>query len=504
MRIVNLKDVKQLPNIPVEMLKPLDYLARHNQRASSSSMSVTSCDFFQQRIPTSTPLASENDFSQDEESDPDATLVSENLPRFPQSEQVEEAEAIRFKEAVNEVRKQFNHSYTLLAQDSSDSSDEEKDERKLQGKAGRPEEEQEDVASIEQMTDLDSSDSANSSFETSLKDESFSKMIEKDDTCNMLQIETSFEDDPKVFIANLPVDDKVFFLKLPDVIRDPEVKLDFQTIPDGEINVHISDVFSPVHFYFHYEYDVEPLMEKIQEEYAKLNPDQLVISDENIKPGLLVVCFLKYFKKWHRAIVIKPPDVNGKVRLNFIDYGTVANVSKTKVKFMFEKFLRYPRMASRGRLVNLKPPYQERMWTDKQVRAFIEKICNKELKAQIVRRDEVDHLYELEILFKGTNLRDLVIELHLADSFELQPCSINPFCYHFPTFDMLEKEYPTFHERSELLEDGLDFDLLIENNFMANLKRDEVLRTPKLLRLLGRDEYKDYRQLLFHRPKCSK
>jgi Tudor domain len=282
----------------------------------------------------------------------------------------------------------------------------------------------------------------------------------------------------------------------PPVIRDPTAKLRAQVISnDSPLNIFLAEIFSPVHFWFHFEFGVTDVMDKLAIDYDDLPQRCLSINDEAIVPGLLVACYLKDFRKWHRAMVINPLDAKGTVRLFFVDYGTVGVCHKTEIKFLFEKYLKFPRYANRGRLLNLKPPGGELAWTEPQVSKFIVKWSNKELQGRILSHDEDANVYTLDINRvknpkKIVNLRTWVAGEGIAVEFEVAPDDIFPMCYHFPTFDVLEKNYPTFHEKSMANEKGTNFDLLVETNFLANIKDSQLMKMPGLLRMVGQEKYK--------------
>jgi hypothetical protein len=133
------------------------------------------------------------------------------------------------------------------------------------------------------------------------------------------------------------VDDEAFLWSFPPVIRDTSVKLDSQVIPiDEPFTFHLSDVYSPVRFWFHCESDVLELMKLMQLDYGKLRPADLRINDENMKPGMLIACFYRENRQWHRAQIILPPSANkknkGYARVIFVDYGTVGDSNTRDIK----------------------------------------------------------------------------------------------------------------------------------------------------------------------------
>lgn len=138
--------------------------------------------------------------------------------------------------------------------------------------------------------------------------------------------EIDANEDPSGYIKAMAVDHPYFLLEFDDVIQDPDEKLVAQPILDGEIRISLSEVFSPIHFWFNHNETIKEVKHQMEEDYGKLKDRQLAISDPNIKKGLLVAAL--YAKKWYRASVINPLNAEGKVRVFYIDYGTVDVVSK--------------------------------------------------------------------------------------------------------------------------------------------------------------------------------
>lgn len=63
--------------------------------------------------------------------------------------------------------------------------------------------------------------------------------------------------DPLQFITTLCLDDDFFLAKFPAVIRDPSIQLSLQEVPNsGSFEIHISEVYSPVHFWFQFTQEV--------------------------------------------------------------------------------------------------------------------------------------------------------------------------------------------------------------------------------------------------------
>jgi hypothetical protein len=133
------------------------------------------------------------------------------------------------------------------------------------------------------------------------------------------------------------VDFEAFLWTFEPVIRSASIKLKSQIIPfDKPFTLHLSDVYSPIRFWFHCEEEAIKMMELLQLDYEKLRPTDLKIYDENIKSGMLVACFYHVTRQWHRAqIIIKPSDNNKDkncARVFFVDFGTVSDSETSDLK----------------------------------------------------------------------------------------------------------------------------------------------------------------------------
>lgn len=306
---------------------------------------------------------------------------------------------------------------------------------------------------------------------------------------------------PGELIRSMPVDDDFFLMDFASVIRDPADKVATQKILSGDIDVFLAEVFSPIHFWFHCGNALDKLEEELQKDYEKLVPLQLSISDCNLKPELLVACYLTLYKIWHRALIVEPLNSENELRLLFIDYGTVAMVHKKYVKFLFKKYLSTPRLAFRGRFLNLKPPMRQRMWDEREVEKFLVKFSNKKLKGTVVRYDTAEEAYELDLSYTSkretVNCREWILEHAVAVSFELTPNSIYPQCYYFPSFPTLEKSHPSFHELSMMNISGVNYNLLVETNNFSTLSDSMLMRTPKLLSMIGLKQFARQKEYFF-------
>lgn len=179
------------------------------------------------------------------------------------------------------------------------------------------------------------------------------------------------------------------------------------------------------------------------------------------------------------------------------------NISLQKhIKYLLAEFLGYQRYSHHGRLLNLKPPRGELTFEEKGVTNLLIKIANRPLTATVIKQFPGEpNVYELDVKIvskgKSENIRDWLIQRSIAVPFELRPKATYPYCYFFPTFAMLEKEYPTFHEKSVMSAEGTDYDLLVEFDNFNNISLEELQRTPKLFSMLGLAKFRKVKELFY-------
>lgn len=315
--------------------------------------------------------------------------------------------------------------------------------------------------------------------------------------------EIDASEDPSGYIKAMAVDDPYFLLEFDDVIQDPDEKLVAQPILDGEIRISLSEVFSPIHFWFNHNETIKDMEDQMEEDYGKLKDRQLAISDPNIKQGLLIAAL--YAKKWYRASVVNPVNDKGEVRVFYVDYGTVDVVSKHCIKLLYKKYLDTPRLSYRGRLVNLKPTFGQRHWDFKTVDKMISKFSSIPLRASVVSYNVDSEVYELDaasVVKKGettivTNLREWLLTRGLASEFELLPGNIYPISYYFPTIEALEKNYPTFDEQCKMQEKHIDFNVLVDTKMLTCVTAEEIMKDSRLLAIIGNKHFKSLRDVYF-------
>jgi hypothetical protein len=149
----------------------------------------------------------------------------------------------------------------------------------------------------------------------------------------------------------------------------------------------------------------------------------------------------------------------------------------------------------------LKPPGKDFSFNDMQVSKFESRFYKKTMQAKVLRHVQEDNSYELDIVHtdsknKLINLRKWTIDNGVAENFVLLPGNIHPFCYTIETFDVLEKRFPTFNERLTMNQMKLDYNLLLETNFLMNISEEEAMKSG-VMKMLGHSKFKEIRDYHF-------
>lgn len=287
-----------------------------------------------------------------------------------------------------------------------------------------------------------------------------------------------------------------------EVIHKP-VPLTSQEIPRDTVGMpfYFAEVASPIHFWFHITEYVLTFSKSLDRKYKGIQKNELNIDDTLIQPGMLIACLPPSFGAWHRGKVLTPLNDKGLARVFLFDYGTIGMISRDNMKFLLREFAEFPKCSNRGRIPNL-VPFNSITFSVQNVRKMFDKFNDKRLEGKVLRYDEKGDFYELELYYKDSdgikrNVRDWIIENNIAS--ELGAHDVLPLCYHLPTFELLENEYPTFTELDFLEQHhGIDMETNIRTNFLANNVEEESRKNPKLFATLGNRRLRDVKEYYFN------
>lgn len=95
----------------------------------------------------------------------------------------------------------------------------------------------------------------------------------------------------------------------------------------------------------------------------------------------------KILGRWDRAIVVSgslKPEMK-KVRLFFVDWGTVENVPKSNCRKLDEKYKEIPKLAHRAALHGIQPVGGKKLFDIEVIEKFISKVSNEILTIEVVK-----------------------------------------------------------------------------------------------------------------------
>lgn len=122
--------------------------------------------------------------------------------------------------------------------------------------------------------------------------------------------------------------------------------------------------------------------------YGKRQSSQdFSLSPQQFKVGMRIVIY--FLDQWDRAEVMSEVNPSsGKVRLFFIDYGTMESLHFSRCRLLLEEYASIPRKSFRGALYGVKPVGDSRLWNLHVTTKFINSIRNKVLRIQIMKYHE--------------------------------------------------------------------------------------------------------------------
>lgn len=317
-------------------------------------------------------------------------------------------------------------------------------------------------------------------------------------------------------IAELPVDHPLLNTKFKPVNRDVNAEIKQIAVTKNFQNqiAYLSEIFDPAHFYFqpltdelsHGELSYYNFKTSIKRQYSELEEDDLIITRKNLKIGLVVAAYFETFKRWYRARITKICNKRFSIiGMFFIDYGTYAELPIRCLKYLFSEFLDYPQFCLRGRLYGIKPSKGKRSFDVRKSEKFIMAVSSEQFYLSLVRYDENEDVYEMEVVRRSDNLdmRKFVLNKKIGSEiqsheYDKETCIGTP-CYLIPSFYMLEHGFPTFSELEDWQSQEINFNLLIETDFFHSLRIDgEVEEKGELHVILNHEDFRMQKRYFYH------
>jgi Tudor domain len=181
------------------------------------------------------------------------------------------------------------------------------------------------------------------------------------------------------------------------------------------LRIIVLEVINPHRFWFALSEEFEKIketMENMTNFYDK-DGDHLKVEPKTLVKELYVAAL--YDKLWHRGLILSVLRF-GKVRIFFLDFGTVTDVAICELRYLLEDFIELPAVAKRGVLSYVQP--LEKKWSEEAIKVFKKNSINKKVNAKIFQQNQGDSSYFLGVMVgSGTDkklLSQLLLEKSLA------------------------------------------------------------------------------------------
>ncbi|XP_055595223.1 tudor domain-containing protein 5-like isoform X2 [Uranotaenia lowii] len=197
-------------------------------------------------------------------------------------------------------------------------------------------------------------------------------------------------------------------LGLGDKVPEPLIPNDIQ--PKQSVRIFITEVHNPNRMWFHLADNAEKideLMSEIDLFYSGMDWNEWRLQPSNVMVGLY--CIARYMGVWHRARVVSNL-MNGKVKVFYIDYGTVADLELRDTKFMAKCFAELPAQAMRASMAYVSP--LNKKWSREAALTLLSFVYDKILYAYVV--DVSDEREFMDVVLIDTNgSKDKIINKQL-------------------------------------------------------------------------------------------
>lgn len=195
------------------------------------------------------------------------------------------------------------------------------------------------------------------------------------------------------------INDKIETAKIPSTI-----------VPKESIRVFVTEVHNPNRLWYHIGENVgkiDEMMNEIESYYAQQTRDEWRLKPGNARKGFY--CMAKYHGQWHRAQIVSEYEHN-KLKVFYIDYGTVALVELKDLKYMAKIFSEIPAQAMRASMAYVKPVNHR--WTRDASWSLLSLVYEKLLYAYVVDVDRVDNFLHV-VLIDTSGPQDYIINQQL-------------------------------------------------------------------------------------------
>ncbi|XP_049949163.1 uncharacterized protein LOC126457138 [Schistocerca serialis cubense] len=200
----------------------------------------------------------------------------------------------------------------------------------------------------------------------------------------------SIQQEPPLCTSVMEYDSVELYTAYPPEVLDPHDTIQKQPLPRlrGDFPVLVSDVTSPSHFCMIL-YDIRPQLESLMDEiqfFYTTEGEKYKMPHSAICKGLLCIARYESNQEWHRVQICSVKDGMSKIKINYIDYGTVGYVRSEELRFMHRDFAQLPMQGIPSRLANVEPAVGE--WKKEVSNYFLDLVRGKILMAVIDRTNQ--------------------------------------------------------------------------------------------------------------------
>ncbi|CAL1297492.1 unnamed protein product [Larinioides sclopetarius] len=217
------------------------------------------------------------------------------------------------------------------------------------------------------------------------------------------------------------------YSSLPSGFVSPFQQFTQQTLhPEMDLNqffpVYVSSVITPGHIYIQLkgEDTSEALIKKYQdlEQFYSSQSKSYMMKDDHIAAGSVGVALWPVDMHWYRIRImsVASPD---KVRVFYVDYGTIETIPKTLLRYIRKEFFNLPTQAIKASLAYVKPSLGGNTWNPKAKLRILE-LCTDIIVMTKIHDIEQDGL--LSVVLCDTNgeedvfINDILLDEGLACS----------------------------------------------------------------------------------------
>ncbi|XP_044752165.1 tudor domain-containing protein 5-like [Coccinella septempunctata] len=175
------------------------------------------------------------------------------------------------------------------------------------------------------------------------------------------------------------------------------------------IQIVISEIYNPSKFWI---YKNDGLLNKMMNSmqiFYKENKAKYLIPEFLLEVGLY--CVVHTLNEFQRALIVDLlHEIGGHVKVYLIDYGTVTNLPRERIWYLFKEFCTIPAQAVETSLAGIEA--KERCtWSEQSIRRFKEMVISKQIFAKILdKKEHILHIYISVMSMPLKTLNDLLVQ----------------------------------------------------------------------------------------------